>query len=152
MFKEEQGIKCELVTEVAKDLTYEESPLLYDSLYVFTQQARRLARLRGKVDLVITDCPLPLTLVYRSGIYKQAWFEAMVDSIWSIDSNFNVALNRVKPYAAYGRTQTEDEAKAIDDKIWALGIPFDLDIPADDKAAQIIFEEVKLTLDNRVKA
>ena len=59
------GVNTELVTEFAKDLTWEErKDALKNQLYVSGNQAFRLSRLNGKVDVVITDSPLPLGLFY----------------------------------------------------------------------------------------
>ena len=65
-----RGIRAELVTEVAKDLCYEKSPLLGDQLHILSEQHRRLARLRDQVDIVITDAPISLGEIYGQGHFS----------------------------------------------------------------------------------
>ena len=52
------NINCELVTEFAKDLTWENRQnTLENQLYVFAEQHHRVNRLKKQVDVVITDSP-----------------------------------------------------------------------------------------------
>ena len=43
----------------------------------------------------------------------------MWDSFNAFD-NFNFFVNRVKPFVTVGRSQTEAEARELDDRIWSL--------------------------------
>lgn len=55
------GVNCELVTEVAKDLVWDENRVgIETQMYVSGSQLYRLNRLVGKVDVVVTDAPLIL--------------------------------------------------------------------------------------------
>ena len=57
------GYNVELVTEYAKDMVWENRNEMFSHQdYIFAKQNRRLARLNGKVDYVITDAPLILSL------------------------------------------------------------------------------------------
>lgn len=119
-----EGHKVELVTEYAKDLTYEKNwPTLGNQLKVLGEQHHRLARLKGQVDFIITDAPLFLGAIYGDPKWHPATRVA-----WDDFTNVVFQLRRVKPYAAYGRSQTEDEAQHIDRQIQNLmvkwGIPF----------------------------
>ena len=61
-----QGINAELVTEFAKDMVWENNnKVLMNQEYIFGSQSYRLDRLRDKVDVIVTDCPLFLTAFYN---------------------------------------------------------------------------------------
>lgn len=105
------GIETELVTEYAKDVVWEETiKLLEDQIWVFANQLRRIKRLQGKVDVVVTDSPLLLSCIYGTD-YK---LKELVIQEYSEMNNLDVFLTRVKPYSENGRLQTEDEAKSLD--------------------------------------
>lgn len=108
----------ELVTEFAKDLTWDEAhkPLGY-SPYVFAHQAWRLERLRGKVDIVVTDSPLLMTLAYAAQPLLQNGFGQYVRYEAQRDPTLNYFLVRKKLYMRVGRSQTEAEASALDKRI-----------------------------------
>ena len=51
--------------EYAKDVVWEgRDYLLSDQIYLFAKQNRKQVRLYGKVDVVVTDCPLMLSYYY----------------------------------------------------------------------------------------
>ena len=63
----QKGVNAELVTEFAKDKTWEGNTLaLSCQEYVFGKQSYRLARCRDDVDVIVTDSPLPLAIVYNT--------------------------------------------------------------------------------------
>ncbi len=108
------GISCELVTEFAKDLVWEHRTMtLTNQMYVFGKQLNRLQRLNGQVRVILTDSPLPLSIIYSTD-------RAADELIWhEFDkfNNLNIILNRQKMYRQEGRTQTEGEAKDLDMRI-----------------------------------
>lgn len=60
------NVRCELVTEFAKELTYDENwSDLKRQLYVTAEQERRQRRLVDKVDFIVTDSPLLLGVFAR---------------------------------------------------------------------------------------
>lgn len=108
------GLRVELVTEYAKDLTYEgRNVALENQLLVLAKQDARLRRLVGSVDWVVTDSPLPLSLAYASDEYD-GWLEATINGAFNRYGNYNFFVNRVKPYQRFGRSQSEHEALALD--------------------------------------
>lgn len=109
-----QGYKTELVTEYAKDLVYEGSGRIGNQLHVFSEQYLRIERLQGKVDIIVTDGALINSVIYASGKFEGPWWEDFVRRCSAHFRTLNIFLNRVKPYAAYGRLQDEVEARAID--------------------------------------
>lgn len=109
-----QRYAVELVTEVAKDWTYERNPRLQDQFSVLVEQSWRLKRLVGQVEWVITDSPLFLGLAYCPPEDMEA-LETMVDVDWHKSDNFTFRLKRTsKEYQTFGRSQTLSEAQALD--------------------------------------
>lgn len=110
------GINCELVTEFAKDLTWENNQeVLKDQVYILGEQYHRMHRLKNKVDLIITDCPLLLSSVY--GRLNEIVDEEYHKFVFALNQEFyNIMFNlkRVKDYNESGRNQTFEEAKELD--------------------------------------
>jgi hypothetical protein len=112
------GYNCELITEYAKDVTWEQSfAKLENQIYVFGKQHHRMWRLNGKVDFMITDSPLLLSIIYGE---TSDTFKSLVIEEYQKYDNVEIFLNRVKPYNTKGRSQSEDEAKVIDRKLYEL--------------------------------
>ena len=108
-----KNINCEMVREYAKEKVWENSmDLLDNQLYVFSKQYHRQFVLRDKVDIVITDSPLLLSMVY--GKNKTDLFHQLVLERFNEYDNMNFYLIRNKPYHESGRYQTESQAKVLD--------------------------------------
>lgn len=121
-----ERFSCELVTEVAKDLTYEESfRKLSNQTLVLAKQEARLHRLVGKVEYAITDSPFPLSLIYATDPER---YEVLVDRLWADYDNYGFRLHRThRPFQNYGRTQTLQEAIVIDAEVAKLAADFGAD-------------------------
>lgn len=108
-----RGVSCELVTEFAKDLTWEERHDTFkDQLYIFGKQFHRIFRLLGKVDVIITDSPILLTPVY-DGEKRKSLEQLVVEEhhkMWT----YNVFLNRKKAFNPKGRIHDEVDAGKLD--------------------------------------
>ena len=103
----------ELVTEVAKDYTWENrEQCLEDQLYIFAKQNHRLERLKTKVDYVIVDSPLLLGILYTPIDYYNNYNNIVTDVFNSYD-NLNFYINRIKKYQPIGRNQTEEQSNEI---------------------------------------
>lgn len=114
------GVKVELVQEYAKDLTWEKRyGALENQAYVFAKQLQRLHRIRHQVDVVVTDSPLLLSLLYLPPGYPKTFKPFVLEMVDGMN-NMNVLLQRVKPYQQYGRNQTELQARDIDDATLSL--------------------------------
>lgn len=109
-----QGVNCELVTEYAKDMVWREmnAKAFSDQLYITAKQHHRLYRCQGKVDYLITDSPLLLSLAYIPENYFEN-FKPLVLEIFNSFDNFNVLIKRVKPYNPIGRNQDEAGSDAV---------------------------------------
>jgi len=111
-----EGINCELVTEYAKDLTWEgRTDLLQrNQVLVLGEQYERLSRLVGKVDVIVTDSPLLMSKVYSLQLNA---LDALVDELWGQFDNINFVVTRTKPYNPVGRNQSLPEALLLDGHI-----------------------------------
>lgn len=109
------GFLCELVTEHAKDLVWDESKIISNQIYLFGEQHRRIERLKGKVDVIVADGSLLLSLIYGDKIGKE--FCDLVKLELSKSDNLNLFVKREKNYQEIGRIHNFDEAKAIDKDI-----------------------------------
>ena len=111
-----RGHKVELVTEYAKELTYDSNwDLLTKQEFIFPEQYHRQKRLVNHVDYVITDSPLPLNIIYaREDLKKDDQFKTKVINGFNEFNNFNIMLKRCKPYSHYGRKESNKQALDID--------------------------------------
>ena len=115
------GVNAELVTEYAKDKTWERNMIaLGCQEYIFGKQSYRLARCRDKVDVIVTDSPLPLSIIYNNNPALEMSFGEVVFNIFNTYDNLNYYVNRIKPYNPAGRNQTELESEAIGEMIHNL--------------------------------
>lgn len=107
-----KGVNIELVTEYAKDKVWEENKAVFnDQLYIFGKQNFRLSRLKDKVDVVITDSPIFLSILYNK-TYTNT-FNKLVKEIFDSYNNLNFFIKRDKPYCPIGRFQTEEESNNL---------------------------------------
>ncbi len=117
------AINCEYVPEYAKDVTWQENfNTLKNQLYVFAKQHNRMFHLKDKVDVIVTDSPAIMGLVYCDFTKVSPSLETLVVDEFHRDDicNMNFFLRRVHKYSTKGRKQNEAEAKELDAKIFAL--------------------------------
>lgn len=111
------SVETELITEFAKDLVWEERFHTFKNQhYLFGKQHHRLWRVGDKVDVMVTDSPIFLSLVYRKELYSDVFRKVVLEE-FNAYNNINFFLNRIKPYNEVGRNQTKKEAKQIDREI-----------------------------------
>ncbi len=110
------GVDCEYVSEFAKDKVWENNGEVFKcEFYITGKQSFKVSRCFGKVDVIITDSPIAISMAYsESDKFKSAVLEEFNKYE---KNNMNILLRRTVPYDQNGRFQTEDEAKNIDDKI-----------------------------------
>ena len=113
------NISCELITEFAKDLTWDTSNGIKDQLYVLGNQWHRIYRAYNNVDVVIVDSPIILSIVYNywNNSIKSTLFEDFIIYLLNQYRNINFFIERDKPYWIVGRNETENDAKKIDEQI-----------------------------------
>lgn len=114
----QRGVNAELVTEFAKDKTWEGNTLaLSCQEYVFGKQSYRLARCRDDVDVIITDSPLPLAIIYNTNPALGQPFNEVILNVFDTYDNVNFFIKRGKAYNPKGRNQTEAESDALAEDI-----------------------------------
>lgn len=121
--------KCELVTEVIKDYVYDEANIpMKDQILLTAESNHKLFRLDGKVQYAISDAALINGVVYNI-FYKS---EDEVSDNLAIDlfrryDNIVFLLPRKPTYDKYGRTQTEQEAKDLDELFMTVLAAYDIE-------------------------
>ncbi len=115
------GINAELVTEYAKDKVWEEDKAVFDNqAYIFGKQSLRLSRCKDKVSVIITDSPLPLSILYNKDPILGEDFNRTVMNVFNSYNNMSYLLYRVKPYNPAGRFQTEEESDEVAEELRQL--------------------------------
>ena len=146
------GVNAELITEFAKDKTWEHNlKALGVQEYVFGKQSYRMARCRDQVEVIVTDSPLPLSIIYNhnEALDKDQHFSKMVLNVFNTYNNFNYILRRVKPYNPKGRNQTEAESDALFEPIKELLDNLEIDyqiMDGNENTAQEIADSVIMYL------
>ena len=109
-----KGVNCELVTEFAKDKVWENTEEVFkNQAYIFGKQSFKISRCCDKVDVVVTDSPLPLSIFYNHDPRLTENFNSAVMDFFNSYKNMNYLLLRTKPYNPVGRMQTESESDQL---------------------------------------
>jgi hypothetical protein len=127
-----EGRSIEQSLEHPKELMYEDRyknrrPSLYEEVWFFGEQCRRLTIYLGNVDLVVTDKPLLMNAWYATKT-DPALGAAMLDMWRTVAKRMaddghrqiNLYLERISPYQQEGRYQSEEEARGTDPEIRAF--------------------------------
>jgi hypothetical protein len=117
-----------------------------DEIYLFAKQNHRLFRVNGKVDVIITDHPLILSVMYndRYGSGGEE-LDQLIMKEFSKYNNFTALLYRIHEYNPIGRVQTEEEANEIAKSIKTFLDKNEIEYkeyPGDIKSSQLIVEEI----------
>ena len=104
------------MSEYAKDRVWQEDqfPLQHCQLYVTGKQCLKIVRLLGKVDVIVTDSPVAMGVMYTN---EKPYQDVCIYEAKKYKNTLNVFINRRKDYNPNGRNQTKEEAIAIDEKI-----------------------------------
>lgn len=117
-----RGINTELVTEFAKDKTWEHNTAaLSNQVYMLGKQFYKMSRCADQVDCIVTDSPLFLSVLYNNDpeILGET-FNRLVMQVFGSFNNYTVFVNRVKKYNPAGRNQTEEESDELSVKLRGL--------------------------------
>ena len=113
------GYNCEMAREYAKDKVWEGSiDVLDDQIHVFGEQYHRLHMLQNKVDIILTDSPLIMGLIYAidTDVPYTSLKHLNLDAYDSMN-NLDIVLKRTKDFEPKGRLQNLNESLKIDDDI-----------------------------------
>ena len=116
-------VKCELVTEVAKDFVWDENAkALANQAYVFGSQFYKLTRIEGSVDVAVVDSPLLLSNLYNINDRLGSSFYKMVSEVSkSFDClSYFLPVIENKLYDDVGRIHNEETSKKLSDTILML--------------------------------
>ena len=114
------GYVTEYVSEYAKELVWDgREDLLVGTLKnqraVYNEQKRRVDRLIGKVDFIVTDSPTLLSKTYLKE--HDANFEQEIVDDFNKYNNFCIFVERGVHYEKEGRLQTLEQAQSLDKDI-----------------------------------
>ncbi len=148
-------LNVELSTEFAKELSWEDRCVaLDDQPYILGEQHHRLHRLDGKVDAIITDCPLTMGAAYLkdNAISYEDIFTNFTIRLFNSMDNFNFFMRRGNSeYKNEGRTQSLEESiekdNIIENMLIDNAIPYTTVI-SDGTAVQYILIDVVNKLRN----
>lgn len=118
-----RGYNAEYVAEYCKDLVYDHSDLLdgtaKNQFHVLKEQMRRVDRLIGQVDFVVTDSPILLNSVYNKELTPE--YEEMVSKLFKQYDNFTFVVKRdEKNFQKEGRIHDLQESQEKDSEITSL--------------------------------
>lgn len=143
------GVKVELVGEEAKDLVFNHALELLDNQVLVTAlQYQRVLRLqKAGATVAISDSPLGLGRFYSKG---KPYEKELVALISALEAGFPATVDffvqRVKPYQKFGRLQTEDEAKAIDNELHKL-VPTAIKVLGNEQGTQAVYNYITWRMD-----
>ena len=148
------GVNAELVTEFAKDKVWEENSEVFkpnNQIYLLGKQFYRMSRCKDKVNVIVTDSPLPLSILYNKSTVLSQSFNDVVMDCYNIFDNMNYFVKRNKPYNQVGRLQTEAESDVLAANL--IGFLIDSNIEHDvvygeiteyDKIVREVLERIKI--------
>lgn len=112
-----KGYNCEMSLEFAKDKVYEESfRTMDDQIYIFGKQFHKLWRMKDKVDIIITDSPLVVSLYYNKE--ESQHFDNFVVEQYNKFNNLLYFIDRGDiEFQESGRLQNKKESIEIDNHI-----------------------------------
>lgn len=115
------GYVAEYIPEYAKELVWDEAWDMLDGseehqFLILQEQLKRIDRLIGKVDFVITDAPILLNQIYHKDITVE--YEQMLQQLYGQYDNFNFIVQRSsEKFENVGRIHDFNESISKDNEI-----------------------------------
>ena len=94
---------------------------------MFGKQLFRITKCQDDVDVIVTDSPLFLNILYNHSELLGEDFNKLVIKIFKSYNNMNFFLARVKPYNPVGRNQTEEESDKLSNILYQLMEKYNID-------------------------
>ena len=118
-----KGLVVEYVSEVAKEYVWDNNTEILDGSVknqrrLLEEQDKRVQRLLGKVEVIVTDSPILLNSIYVKE--PDEIFNKEVIGRFKKQNNFNVFVERGKKFETEGRIHNYDESLKIDTQIQNL--------------------------------
>ena len=119
----------ELVREYVKDWAWQDRKITaFDQPYILGKQLHREAPLYGKVEFIVTDSPLLLSIYYAQRHSPARVARGVEETVLGFYEQVaalghhhqHIMLKRSKPYCTAGRYQDEQGARDIDNHLMAL--------------------------------
>lgn len=110
-----RGVNAELITEFAKDKVWEGNMEVFkpeNQCYLFGEQFYKMNCCKGKVDVIVTDSPLPLNILYNKSKILGKDFDRVVMSCFNSFNNISYLL-KSDHYQPYGRIQSHLGCKKL---------------------------------------
>lgn len=105
-----------MALEYAKDKIWENSlDVLDDQIYVFGKQLHRLNCLKSKVDVIITDSPILLSIIYNKE--PSNYLDDLIVEQFRKFNNLNYYLVRDESFNQTGRVHNLEESVEKDNQI-----------------------------------
>lgn len=109
-----KGINAEYVSEFAKDKIYENNGEVFKyQEYLFGKQSFKMGRVKDKVQIMVVDSPLLLSVTYNKNNALGEEFNKTVLNVFNSYDNRNYLLTRHHKYENEGRFQNESEAQEV---------------------------------------
>lgn len=123
-----KGINAEYVSEFAKDKVYENNGEVFKHQeYMFGKQSFKMGRVKDKVEVMVVDSPLILSIVYNNDEILGNDFNRAVLNMFNSYNNKNYLLTRNHTYENEGRFQNENEALLVRTQIMNMLEEYDID-------------------------
>ncbi|WNM70263.1 nicotinamide-nucleotide adenylyltransferase [Myxococcus phage Mx1] len=150
------GFSVELVREYVKNWAWEKRHIsIYDQYYFMGKQIRHESLLFGKVDFIVTDCPVNLSRYYAEKYSPPKIRDGVVAAVEGYYAqcaqdgyeHIHVFMERSKPYNPEGRFQTQGEALVMDAEIRlmlhrALNGAWTYQCATDDQSLDSLFKSI----------
>lgn len=113
-----KGVKAEYISEFAKDKVYENNDEVFKHQeYLFGKQSFKMGRVRDKVQVMVVDSPLMLSIIYNKNNVLGEDFDKTVLNVFNSYNNRNYLLTRKYTYENEARFQNEKEAQEVRSQI-----------------------------------